>query len=668
MPWNETLVILNQLINNALILLGLSILFTATNFDTNYPSTGKKIVAGLAIGGAGVFILANPWVLGTGLIFDTRSVLYSISGLFFGWLPTIIGAAFGIAYRISIGGAGVYAGVLTIINTSLIGLFWSRIRRWIQPRNMYIDQFLLGFIAHVVTMLGFFAVPNSLVVMQNTWFPYLVIFPLVNMVMGVVLINQHDRLLLTDAIKKERRLLQAAMDSTHSMEMYALDRQFQYLTFNAFHFKSMQLYYQIDVKVGMNFLSLITNSDMHDRYLNQLNRVFLGEHVQEIVEVENAPGKYLDISYTPIYDDTRHIIGVTVFSHDITERRKSEQSILHLSYHDALTGLGNRRLYDEKIKEINLTNIVPVSVVLCDVNGLKMMNDAFGHDAGDDMLMRVADVLKQHFSEVGSVYRIGGDEFVAILPNTLLKDAIARIEIVKAQLASETLHGMNVSLSYGAGVKIEAGPLEEIIRQAEETMYRHKLFEVSSHRSESIKTILNTLHEKNPREHKHSERVSRICHSIGMKLGMTNDDLRLLTAISNLHDIGKIAIDERILNKPGKLTDKEWEVIKTHPEIGYRIISTAPEYAEIADDILSHHERFDGTGYPRGLKGHQIPLRVRIISLADAFDAMVSDRPYRLALSVEQALAEIKRSSGSQFDPMLVDLFLAMMESNPTLV
>ncbi len=174
---------------------------------------------------------------------------------------------------------------------------------------------------------------------------------------------------------------------------------------------------------------------------------------------------------------------------------------------------------------------------------------------------------------------------------------------------------------------------------------------------------MQTLQEKNPREEAHSKRVSMICQSLGKKLKMSSNDLRLLDAISALHDIGKITIDERILNKPGKLDKEEWEIIKKHPEVGYRILSTSQEYAVVAEDILSHHERYDGTGYPRGLKGEEIPIRARIIALADAYDAMTSHRPYRGALTHQQAIMEIKRCSKTQFDPEIVKAFLELYEN-----
>src|SRR5690606_30417295 len=209
-------------------------------------------------------------------------------------------------------------------------------------------------------------------------------------------------------------------------------------------------------------------------------------------------------------------------------------------------------------------------------------------------------------------------------------------------IENDSVQGMHISVSFGLATKLKNESINEIISSAENDMYAQKLFEITSHRHKTIKAILRTLHEKNPREEKHSKRVAHICQKIGIELKLPKEQIKLLEAISELHDIGKIAIDDTIINKPGKLDENEWEMVKKHPEVGYRILSTSPEYSEIALDILCHHERYDGNGYPRGLKGEEIPIRARIISIADSYDAMTSDRPYRRALSKEQAISEIK--------------------------
>ena len=276
----------------------------------------------------------------------------------------------------------------------------------------------------------------------------------------------------------------------------------------------------------------------------------------------------------------------------------------------------------------------------------------------------VEENLKSNFENSGFVFRLGGDEFTVLSYDKTKTETIKAMEKIVQELETKKIKGLKYSLSYGVSDRSENSVVSDVIRIAEEEMYKHKLFETASYRSNFIKSILKSLHEKNPREEMHSQRVSNICVEIGKKLKMSKSELNLLKAISSLHDIGKIAIDEAILNKPGKLTDEEWKKIKQHPEIGYRIISSSPEHAEIAYDILSHHERYDGAGYPQGLKGEEIPIRARIVAIADAYDAMISKRTYRDPLTKEEALAELVRCRGTQFDPELVDIFLELNQKN----
>jgi HD-GYP domain-containing protein (c-di-GMP phosphodiesterase class II) len=289
------------------------------------------------------------------------------------------------------------------------------------------------------------------------------------------------------------------------------------------------------------------------------------------------------------------------------------------------------------------------------------MNDAFSHQDGDKLIVMVSSIIKEMFADYESyISRIGGDEIVVLCPNTDSDTAKTLANKTKIKIENQQINHMALSVSYGVSQKGEEDNFEEIINRAESDLYKNKLFESGSHRSETIKTILNTLKTKDVYSEEHSKRVSDICRQIGKKLGMTKQDLNLLTMISNLHDIGKIAIEDKILNKPGKLTLEEWDIMKRHPETGYRILSTLPEYGEIALDILSHHERYDGKGYPRGIKGEDIPIRARIISVADAYDAMTSDRPYRKKMTHEEAVTELIDNKGTQFDPKIIDIFMSI--------
>jgi len=655
-----------DLIINAILVFGLGFLYAATNIGQNISKTFKKIIIGLAIGGITFMIMLFPWRLEAGLFFDTRSIMLSVTGYFFGPLTTLSAVVIPLIYRISIGGSGVYAGIATILITASFGLAWHHIRKILPKMNSFIEFYLFGLIVHLMTLLIFIIFiewPRGFEVAKLTAIPYLGLFPIVTMFLAKVVENQSNRLISHQKILNQQILLQASIDSTRAMEVYAIDLDFCYLSFNEFHKFSMKKFYKIDIKKGMNYLEIIKNDDMRERLKKNIIKASLGESFTTDVLLEIEEEKYLEEQYAPIYNHESKIIGVTIFSQDISERKKYEQSILYLSYRDPLTNLYNRRYFVEELQKLDRAKYYPLSIVTADINGLKIMNDAFGHEAGDTLLCTISDDLVKVFRHDHRIARIGGDEFVILLPNTDRDQAAKLIDKAKESIEKKLVHGMSISVSFGLSTKTDNEPINDIIKYAEDDMYSHKLFEVSSHRNETIKTILNTLHEKNPREENHSKRVSIICKKIGHALNMSREELKLLEAISNLHDIGKIAIDDAILNKPGKLDDREWEIIKKHPEIGYRILASSPEYSEIALDILSHHERYDGKGYPRGIKGEDIPIRARIITVADSYDAMVSERPYRKPLTHEEAIEEIKRYLGTQFDPHIGQLFIDLFQN-----
>lgn len=333
--------------------------------------------------------------------------------------------------------------------------------------------------------------------------------------------------------------------------------------------------------------------------------------------------------------------------------------LVYLSYHDQLTGLYNRRFFEEELIRLDVKENLPITIVIVDVNGLKLINDSFGHKVGDELLKRVAEVLKKGCRSEDVISRIGGDEFVILLPNTNAHQTKQIINGIHAICSKEKVESVDLSISFGWETKHhEQEDIMEIFKKAEDYMYNNKLFEGPSMRSKTIGTIINTLHEKNKREEQHSKRVSMICRGMGIILGLPEEKIKELENVGLLHDIGKIAVDEAILNKADILNNDEWEQIKRHPEIGYRILSTVNEMSKMAEYVLYHHERWDGKGYPKGLSGEEIPKISRIITIAGTYDAMMSDRPYRKALSQEVVVEEIKRNAGTQFDPYLARVFV----------
>lgn len=331
----------------------------------------------------------------------------------------------------------------------------------------------------------------------------------------------------------------------------------------------------------------------------------------------------------------------------------------YLISHDQLTGVYNRKFFEEQLKRLDIQSEVPLAVVMGDINGLKSINDSFGYLEGDKLLKRASEVIKRACSREDIIARLGGDEFIILLPKTNQYEAEQTIKRIKRMALKEETGLVNIDMTFGYAVKNNTKEnLEKIVKKAEDSMYKRKLMENLSIRSKTINIIINALYEKNKREENHSRRVSELCKSMGKALGLSECEIRELKIVGLLHDIGKIAVEECILNKKGKLTDDEWERIKKHPEIGYRILSTVNDMSQIAKYVLAHHEKWNGTGYPKCLKEREIPFQSRIITILDSYDAMTSERSYGSALSEQAAIKELQKNACIQFDPELVRVFI----------
>lgn len=360
-----------------------------------------------------------------------------------------------------------------------------------------------------------------------------------------------------------------------------------------------------------------------------------------------------------ILDDDGKASKVIGTIQDITDNKLKEEKIMNLSFRDQLTGLYNRRFYEEELIRLDTKKNLPLTILMGDINGLKLVNDSFGHNMGDELIKKVAEVITKACRADAVISRIGGDEFVVLLPNTDGFEAEQMLKRIKDLSLMETVGSLCVSISFGYETKLhEDDQIKDVFKKAEDQMYHRKLFESPSMRGKTVETIIKTLYEKNKREEQHSHRVSKICETMGEVLGLSEYKIKELKTVGLLHDIGKIAIDERILNKPGELTGDEWTEIKRHSEIGYRILSTINEMSEMAEYVLAHQEKWDGTGYPKGLKGEEIPLESRIIAIVDAYDAMTSERSYRSIMPAEAVLKELQENAGFQFDPELVSIFI----------
>ncbi len=352
-------------------------------------------------------------------------------------------------------------------------------------------------------------------------------------------------------------------------------------------------------------------------------------------------------------------------SRDITERKQKEEKIKYISFHDNLTDLYNRTYLEEEIKRLDVERQLPISLIMADLNGLKIINDTYGHEQGDQILIRTAEILQAACRKEDIIARWGGDEFVILLPQTKKKDGEDIHERIDKLCRETEGEGIPVSIALGVATKDQIDrDIYEVLNIAEERMYKNKLDESRSTKSHIVKALLNTLGEKSNETEEHAWRMQKLAFLMGEKLNLTQPELDKLSLLATLHDVGKTIIPSEILNKPRKLTAEEWQTIQEHPETGYRIASATEEFSHAAKEILHHHERWDGTGYPWGLAGKEIPLLSRIITIVDAYDVMTNGRSYKEAVSQEAALEELKACAGSQFDPELVEHFVEIIESD----
>ncbi len=348
---------------------------------------------------------------------------------------------------------------------------------------------------------------------------------------------------------------------------------------------------------------------------------------------------------------------------DITAQKGAQDRLLFISTRDGLTSLYNRAYFEAELDRYDEMGDGTVGIIVSDINGLKLVNDAMGHLIGDNILVAAAKIIKDSFRREDVVARIGGDEFAVLVPNASRGVVEAGCQRVRSAIDeyNRASPGMHLSLSIGYAVSdLSEVSIRITFREADNNMYREKLHHSQSARSAIIQTAMKLLEERDFLTEEHAERINELISKLAKKLRLTAPNIAELQLLAKFHDIGKVGISDKILLKPGPLSPEEKAEMQRHSEIGYRIAQSSNELLPIADWILKHHEWWNGEGYPVGLRGEQIPLECRILTVVDAYDAMTSDRPYRKAVSHAEAVAELKCFAGVQFDAKIVKKFLAL--------
>lgn len=385
---------------------------------------------------------------------------------------------------------------------------------------------------------------------------------------------------------------------------------------------------------------------------------------QQAVLISKDGKEYnLEDSAAPIFDEAGETAGVVLVFRDVTQRKQQLEQIEYLGFHDPLTGLYNRRFFNTEIRRLDTKRNLPLTVVMGDVNGLKLTNDIFGHACGDQLLERMGDVLRRCCRTDDIIARWGGDEFVLLLPKTGPDEAERIIARIKLEFSKEKVKSIKGSISMGLAYKNGLEPdIALILSKAEEAMYNAKTLERDEVRKGTVGEILATLHKNSTREREHSESVSELAETIGRAFHLSEEEIRKLHDAGYMHDIGKIVLDNKLLNINHHLSDYEWNEIKRHPIVGYRILNAFDDTVNLAEPVLAHQEHWDGSGYPRGLKGNEIPLLARIIAVAEGYDRMTHDDDNTRAMSREEAIQALRENAGTRFDPRIIEVFTQALE------
>lgn len=382
-------------------------------------------------------------------------------------------------------------------------------------------------------------------------------------------------------------------------------------------------------------------------------------HAHTLLISKSGEAIPIEKNVAPIMDEKGKTNGVVLVFRDYTEKKKEEEKIRYLSYYDQLTGIPNRRYFEEELIKVNTSHNLPITLVMLDLNGLKLINDALGHKEGDLALLKAGQIIRDTCYGEMIAARIGGDEFALILPGVEKKEAEKIVNEIQQRIAAEKIRFLKLSASIGWATRSdEKESMDAVFKLAEDRMYQQKLIDSKRMHRHTIDLLLETLYNNHPFEKKCAEKIAILSKKIAISLELDQETVKAIHQAAFMHDLGKIALDPEAMAINASTISEEKKIQERHPEIGYQILRSTQEYLVVADYVLGHHEHWDGTGYPRKQSGNEIPLGSRVIAVAEAWVHLMNPTSTGHPYSHREAIDVLKQMAGKRLDPQLTKTFL----------